>query len=69
MITLVLALIGVCLFAALAAGETIDQRLRRRMTPDEWQEDLEYRAFLRTTWFGCDKQAWRAMGRPERRLR
>lgn len=68
-VVLVLALAGLCAGAAFAVSEWVDHRLRRQMSDDEWNEHQRYRNYLRSTWFGKDKQAWRGEGSPEREAR
>ncbi len=69
-VTLVLALAGILAFTCFAINEWIDHRLHMEMSDAEWEEELEYRAFLRSTWFGGDRSVWlerRRRRNPDRR--
>lgn len=64
--TLVLSLAGILAFSCFALNDWIDHRLRMRMSEVEWEEEQEYRAYLRSTWFGVDRAVWLERRRLER---
>lgn len=57
-VTLVLSLMGILAFTCFALNDWIDHRLRTQSSDAEWEEELEYREYLRSTWFGGDRSVW-----------